>query len=76
VTPSNRQIVVNWIMLKVPQYRCAFCGGQTWSVGDVVMPPLASNPAAGHPVVAVQCATCARVDFFDAVSVGLKPPFA
>ncbi len=76
MTAANRKIVTDWIMMKVPQYACVFCGNQTWSVGEVVMPPLATDLRSGQPLVVVQCADCGRVDLFDAVSVGLRPPFA
>jgi hypothetical protein len=77
MSPANVKTVRDWIMKYVPQYHCTFCGGQNWSVGDVVMPALPkSSLTTGQPMVVVQCAICAHVDLFDAISVGLKPPFS
>jgi hypothetical protein len=77
MTPANEQTVRNWILAKVPQYGCPFCGAtQKWAISEVVMPALANDPRAGIPMVAVMCRDCARYDLFDAVAVGLLPPFA
>jgi hypothetical protein len=74
---TPQQLAVrDWIMSKVPQYHCAFCGGQTWAVGEVVVPPQAINLLASRPMVTVHCATCAHIDLFDAAKVGLVAPFA
>jgi hypothetical protein len=77
MSPANEKIVRDYILAKVPLYRCTFCGGQVWSVGDVVIMPLAKTQLqTAQPVVVVQCATCAHADLFDAISVGLQPPFS
>jgi hypothetical protein len=77
MTPANQNIVKDWITAKVPTYHCSLCGANKWSVGDVVMPPLANNNLiAGQPMAVVQCGACGHLDLFDAISIGLKKPYA
>lgn len=75
MSPENDRMVIDWIMGKVPEWACTFCGGRQWAVGEVVMPPLANDLTKGSPQVIVQCAVCAYVHHFDAFAVGLRPPF-
>lgn len=71
---EKEKVVREWIAAKVPGYRCAFCGGEDMNIGDVwAMPQAAVLLPGGQvtPLVPVICKTCARVDLFSAIDIGI-----
>jgi hypothetical protein len=75
MSQENQQAVVNYLMTRVPRYACTFCGGQRFSATELVPLPVLGDPNGCLLLVTVTCGDCARVELFDAHTVGLRPPF-
>ena len=74
---DQKQKLQEWITSKGVSSRCPACGSNSWSPGDVIAPPVQTEPGtttiggATIPMVQLICSSCAHVLLFAAVPIGL-----
>ena len=67
---AEEKKVRGFLASKTDNHVCQVCGGRDWAVGDLLnLSHLRENLA--QPVVVVMCRSCANVQLFDAIAVGL-----
>ena len=77
--PLNQQDaekVQDWLNSKGAKATCPACGQSTWSIGDVIAPPVmqGGNISMGGPsvpMVQVICNHCANISLYAAVPMGV-----
>jgi RNase P subunit RPR2 len=74
VDNESAQKIAAWMTDKVKRFQCPVCQHWVWnSSEDVYVLTSDSGPFTPKPVVALQCASCASLTFFDAASMGIVP---
>jgi hypothetical protein len=73
---AHRAAAAKWVEDQWTQSRaCPICGNNNWTVGDVVVMPLAASALQGPTLAAcpIECTTCGHTYLFNAVTMGVLP---